>query len=133
MKMIQSACFNLPIIFTDLNLCSTVENCLPGANSSLSKTAQKMLEHCLRRFADKEEKLMRLEKAINPLLDDNDQVAFSFILETIVSQDLKSIPESWPFHKPVSKKFVKEYYNVVKNPIDLDAILKVSYCDVLEF
>lgn len=29
---------------------------------------------------------MRLEKAINPLLDDNDQVAFSFILETIAGQ-----------------------------------------------
>ena len=34
----------------------------------------------------KEEKLMRLEKAINPLLDDNDQVALSFILENIVGQ-----------------------------------------------
>ncbi|XP_055929152.1 transcription initiation factor TFIID subunit 1-like [Argiope bruennichi] len=95
-----------------------------GAKSPLTQTAHKMLEHCLRRFADKEEKLMRLEKAINPLLDDNDQVAFSFILESIVTQDLKSIPESWPFHKPVSKKFVKEYYSVIKNPIDLDAILK---------
>ena len=29
---------------------------------------------------------MRLEKAINPLLDDNDQVALSFILENIVGQ-----------------------------------------------
>ena len=29
---------------------------------------------------------MRLEKAINPLLDDNDQVAFSFILENIIAQ-----------------------------------------------
>ncbi|GBN10672.1 Transcription initiation factor TFIID subunit 1 [Araneus ventricosus] len=95
-----------------------------GAKSSLTQTAHKMLEHCLRRFADKEEKLMRLEKAINPLLDDNDQVAFSFILENIVTNDCKSIPESWPFHKPVSKKFVKEYYSVIKNPIDLDAILK---------
>ncbi|XP_071041821.1 transcription initiation factor TFIID subunit 1 isoform X2 [Parasteatoda tepidariorum] len=95
-----------------------------GAKSPLTQTAQKMLEQCLRRFADKEEKLMRLEKAINPLLDDNDQVAFSFILETIVSEDLKKIPESWPFHKPVSKKFAKEYYTVIKNPIDLDTIIK---------
>ena len=38
----------------------------------------------------KEEKLMRLEKAINPLLDDNDQVALSFILENIVGQ-LKAV------------------------------------------
>ena len=33
-----------------------------------------MLELCIDRFAEKEEKLMRLEKAINPLLDDDDQV-----------------------------------------------------------
>ncbi|XP_054711819.1 transcription initiation factor TFIID subunit 1-like [Uloborus diversus] len=108
----------------DVNQIVENSNVYNGAKNTLSTTAQKMLEHCLKRFADKEEKLMRLEKAINPLLDDNDQVAFSFILETIVSQDLKAIPESWPFHKPVSKKFVKEYYNVIKNPIDLDTILK---------
>lgn len=96
-----------------------------GQKSVLSQTAKKMLDHCLKRFAEKEDKLMRLEKAINPLLDDNDQVALSFIFETIVTDDLKTIPESWPFHKPVSKKFVKEYYNVIKNPIDLDTILKV--------
>lgn len=34
----------------------------------------------------KEDKLARLEKAINPLLDDDDQVAFSFILDNIVTQ-----------------------------------------------
>jgi len=34
----------------------------------------------------KEDKLMRLEKAINPLLDDNDQVALSFILDTMLTQ-----------------------------------------------
>ncbi|XP_022251880.1 transcription initiation factor TFIID subunit 1-like isoform X3 [Limulus polyphemus] len=95
-----------------------------GTKSILTQNAQKMLELCLKRFAEKEEKLMRLEKAINPLLDDNDQVAFSFILETIVNERLKTIPESWPFHKPVNKKFVKDYYNVIKNPIDLDSIIK---------
>ena len=34
---------------------------------------------------------MKLEKAINPLLDDNDIVAFSYILETIVEQRLKHV------------------------------------------
>lgn len=92
----------------------------------MTHTAQKMLELSLQRFSEKEDRLMRLEKAINPLLDDNDQVAFSYILETIVTQRLKSIPESWPFHKPVNKKFVKDYYNVIKTPIDLDAIIRVS-------
>lgn len=65
---------------------------------------------------------MRLEKAINPLLDDNDQVALSYILESIVEHSLKTIPESWPFHKPVNKKFVKDYYEVIKKPMDLDTV-----------
>ena len=34
---------------------------------------------------------MRLEKAINPLLDDNDLVAFSYILATVVEDRLKVI------------------------------------------
>jgi hypothetical protein len=34
----------------------------------------------------KEQKFMRLEKAINPLLDDDDQVALSFIFEGIVNK-----------------------------------------------
>lgn len=95
-----------------------------GVKSPLTQVAQNMLELCLKRFAEKEDKLMRLEKAINPLLDDDDQVAFSYILEGIVCDQLKSIPESWPFHKPVNKKFVKDYYTVIKNPIDLDTIIK---------
>ena len=47
---------------------------LAGFHSTLTVTATKMLELCIDRFAEKEEKLMRLEKAINPLLDDDDQV-----------------------------------------------------------
>lgn len=41
---------------------------------------------------------MRLEKAINPLLDDDDQVAFSFILDNIVTQKMMVVPDvSLPF------------------------------------
>jgi len=36
---------------------------------------------------------MRLEKAINPLLDDDDQVAFSFILDNILTQKMMTVPE----------------------------------------
>lgn len=95
-----------------------------GPKSPLTQAAQSMLELCIKRFAEKEDKLMRLEKAINPLLDDDDQVALSYILEGIVTDHLKSIPESWPFHKPVNKKFVKDYYTVIKSPMDLDTVIK---------
>lgn len=80
-----------------------------------------MLQVCVDQLAEKEDKLMRLEKVINPLLDDDDQVALSFILSSIVS-NLKVMSESWPFVKPVNKKAVKDYYDVVKQPMDLETI-----------
>ena len=93
-----------------------------GKLSVLTTTAQNMVNLCEKRLEEREEKLIKLEKAINPLLD-NDQVAFSFILENIVTSKLKTIPESWPFHKPVNRRFVRNYYEVIKNPIDLDTIV----------
>jgi hypothetical protein len=36
--------------------------------------AKKVLQVVIQKLSEKEEFLMRLEKAINPLLDDNDQV-----------------------------------------------------------
>lgn len=95
-----------------------------GPNSALTTAARRMLEHCVERLREKEDRLMRLEKAINPLLDDNDQVALSFILENVVNTKLKTMSESWPFLKPVNKKHVKDYYSVIKRPMDLDSISK---------
>ena len=42
--------------------------------SILTTAAKRMMDLCVERLASKEDRLMRLEKAINPLLDDNDQV-----------------------------------------------------------
>lgn len=67
---------------------------------------------------------MRLEKAINPLLDDNDQVALSYIFESIISTKLKTLHDAWPFLKPVNKKQIKDYYDVIKQPMDLETIAK---------
>lgn len=83
--------------------------------------AKRLLDLCCKRLGEKEEKLMKLEKVINPLLDDDDQVALSFILENIVEK-LKKVPESWAFMKPVDKRAVKDYYDVVKEPMDLGTI-----------
>lgn len=102
-----------------------------GAKSSLTVAARRMWTLCVERLGEKEERLMRLEKAINPLLDDNDQVALSFILDNIVNNKLKGMSESWPFVKPVNKKLVKDYYNVVKYPMDLETIAKKVSCEYL--
>lgn len=95
-----------------------------GPKSSLTIAAQRMLNKCVERLGEKEDRLMRLEKVINPLLDDNDQVALTFILDNVVNTKLKAMSESWPFLKPVNKKLVKDYYNVVKKPMDLETIAK---------
>ena len=69
---------------TDLSKIVHNSKLYNGAQHLLTKNAEGMMEMCFKRFAEKEQKLMRLEKAINPLLDDNDQVALSYILEKIV-------------------------------------------------
>ncbi|XP_027546515.1 transcription initiation factor TFIID subunit 1 isoform X1 [Neopelma chrysocephalum] len=95
-----------------------------GPKHSLTQISQSMLDLCDEKLKEKEDKLARLEKAINPLLDDDDQVAFSFILDNIVTQKMMAVPDSWPFHHPVNKKFVPDYYKVIANPMDLETIRK---------
>jgi transcription initiation factor TFIID subunit 1 len=95
-----------------------------GANNQLTMASQRMLQKCVDRLAEKEERLMRLEKAINPLLDDDDQVALSFIFEKLLNTKLKIVQESWPFLKPVNKKQVKDYYTIIQRPMDLETITK---------
>ncbi|GFO30868.1 transcription initiation factor tfiid subunit [Plakobranchus ocellatus] len=107
----------------DLNQIVENSKLYNGAQHLLTKNAQAMLAQCFQRFAEKEQKLMRLEKAINPLLDDNDQVALSYIFEKVVNS-MKGQEASWPFHAPVNKKTVKDYYNVIKKPMDLTTLLK---------
>ncbi|XP_016997518.2 transcription initiation factor TFIID subunit 1 isoform X3 [Drosophila takahashii] len=94
-----------------------------GAQSAYTVAAQRMFTSCFELLAEREDKLMRLEKAINPLLDDDDQVALSFIFDKLHTQ-IKQLTESWPFLKPVNKKQVKDYYTVIKRPMDLETIGK---------
>lgn len=122
---------------TDVNQILENSTLYNGEKSILTTAAKRMMDLCAQRLASKEDRLMRLEKAINPLLDDNDQVAFSFVLESIVNGKLKSLPEAWPFLKPVNKKFVKDYYSIVKKPMDLETVAKKiknhKYHDRTEF
>lgn len=108
----------------DINQIVENSNIYNGPKSSLTIAAQRMLNKCVERLGEKEERLMRLEKAINPLLDDDDQVALTFILDNVVNTKLKTMSESWPFMKPVSKKVVKDYYDIIKRPMDLETISK---------
>ena len=86
--------------------------------------AKSILEAVIKKFEENEDSLQKLEKAINPLLDDNDQVAFSFMLESILNHNIKPLQESWPFQKPVNKKQLKNYYEKIKEPMDLETMSK---------
>lgn len=68
---------------------------------------------------------MKLEKAINPLLDDDLLVAISYLFERILSEHLMNVENSWPFHHAVSKVRFKDYYDIVKTPMDLEKIKNV--------
>jgi hypothetical protein len=45
-----------------------------------------MMEYIKQRMVDDEEKLIKLERQINPLLDDNDQNQLSFTLQTFLEK-----------------------------------------------
>ena len=103
-----------------------VSNCelYNGPRHSMTAAAQRMMDLCFQRVAEKEEKLMRLEKAINPLLDDDDMVALSFIFTTVIEDRLMKVEGSYPFHNPVNRKLQKNYYEMIESPIDLSTMLK---------
>ena len=93
-----------------------------GDGDLLTLSARKLWDLVVKRFSENEDKLMHLEKAINPLLDDNDQVALTHIFRTILDDKIKTMQESWPFMKPVNRKAMKHYYDVIKQPMDLETI-----------
>ena len=76
---------------------------------------------------------MKLEKAINPLLDDDLIVAISYLFERILSEHLMNVENSWPFHHAVSKVRFKDYYDIVKTPMDLEKIKTVRILQSIPF
>ena len=40
----------------------------------------------------------------------------------LLEEKIKSLQESWPFAKPVDRKRVKNYYERIKTPMDLEQI-----------
>ena len=107
----------------DINLIVCNSITYNGLSHPIALNANKISEFVQTNFRSLESKYAKLEKKINPLLDDNDQVGFSFLLLEIVHK-LKQIPDSTPFHLPVSKKMAPSYKSKIKFPMDLDTLLK---------
>ena len=51
-------------------------------------------------------------------------MALTYILESILNEKLKTMQESWPFMKPVNRKQLKVYYEMIKEPMDLETVTK---------
>jgi transcription initiation factor TFIID subunit 1 len=93
-----------------------------GANHTITNAAQRLYAMCAEHFEQHSDKFLRLEKAINPLLDDNSLIAFNYLLNKVYDESIMPIENSFSFLKPVSKQKYKDYYEIVQNPIDLETI-----------
>merc|ERR1712013_882670 len=69
-------------------------------------------------FTKAEDQLMGLEKAINPLLGDNDQMALSYILQKVLSDKIMTMAEARPFLRTLDRS-----ENKIIQPMDLEMIL----------
>ncbi|KAG8144716.1 hypothetical protein E2320_013173, partial [Naja naja] len=48
-------------------------------------------------------------------------VTLSSILESIINE-MRDLPNTYPFHQPVNGKVVKDYYKIITKPMDLQTL-----------
>ena len=51
-------------------------------------------------------------------------MGFTYVIRSILDGKIKNMQESWPFLKPVNRKNVKNYYELIKQPMNLEMIEK---------
>ena len=83
-----------------------------------------MQQYIQQRMIDDEDKLIKLERQINPLLDDNDQNQLSFTLTQFMEKFDTIEGAALYFQRPVDRKKYPDYYPKITNPIDLGMIRK---------
>ncbi len=99
-----------------------------GSNNPITSSAESLYAICQQKLEEKKDKLIRLEKAINPLLDDNSLIALNYLFNQIYDNHIMNAENAFAFLKPVNKAKYKDYYDVIKTPIDLEAIKnKINY------
>jgi transcription initiation factor TFIID subunit 1 len=122
-KKIQDKLYmNQQAFLDDMKLLVSNSELYNGSNHFIANQARNLYDNCLKRVIDNKDRLIRLEKAINPLLDDNNLIKFNYLLEKIFNEQIMSIENSYAFHKPVNKTKYKDYYDLIKRPIDLETI-----------
>uniref|UniRef100_A0A0K0EDD0 Bromo domain-containing protein n=1 Tax=Strongyloides stercoralis TaxID=6248 RepID=A0A0K0EDD0_STRER len=89
-----------------------------GIKSEFTMTACKIFDVAKEKISFNDDRLIELEKQINPLLDDNDIVGFSYILGKTVQQ-CKLVPKSTAFHVEVDRHKNPSYYCYILKPMHL--------------
>ena len=64
-----------------------------GDDDLLTKAAKRLFDVVADKFSENEAHLMKLEKLINPLLSDSTQEQFSYILKSIIEDNIKPLQE----------------------------------------
>jgi len=106
---------------SDLHLMLENSKLYNGLGHPITNAATQILEIGSARIKENEVRLIELEKMINPLLDEDDIVGFSYILSDIVQQ-CKNLPKSAIFHSKVDIRKYPNYYDIIKTPIELNTI-----------
>ena len=90
---------SLTVSHTMVSHCMSTPHCLDvksisdtGADSEVTGSAQKMLEACEVEMKKVERELEQLEAEINPALDDNAMVAFSYLLTKVIDE-MRAVPD----------------------------------------
>ncbi|CAH8545195.1 unnamed protein product [Schistosoma rodhaini] len=109
---------------SDIRLIYNNSSKFNGRYSAYTETAMKMCSHVMEQFCHKELKLMRLESLVNPLLDEDDLVGLSYLLQQAI-EAMRGVEHSRPFHIPVDKRRYPDYYKIISNPMDLSTLEKL--------
>ncbi|VDP79908.1 unnamed protein product [Echinostoma caproni] len=124
MKINENAYATREEFLADIRLIYNNSLRFNGRYSSYTETAMKMCSHVMEEFCHKELKLMRLESLVNPLLDEDDLVGLSFLLQQAI-EAMRAVEHSRPFHTPVDKRRYPDYYKQIVNPMDLSTLEKL--------
>ncbi|CAH8845943.1 unnamed protein product [Trichobilharzia szidati] len=124
MKINENSYATREEFLSDIRLIYTNSSKFNGRYSAYTETAMKMCSHVMEQFCHKELKLMRLESLVNPLLDEDDLVGLSYLLQQAI-EAMRSVEHSRPFHIPVDKRRYPDYYKIISNPMDLSTLEKL--------
>ena len=103
---------------SDINQIVENAKLFNGQNSIIALNSKALLDIVVQAFTKAEDQLMGLEKAINPLLGDNDQMALSYILQKVLSDKIMTMAEARPFLRTLDRS-----ENKIIQPMDLEIIM----------